>query len=511
MKKFGFLASFMAFAILLGSCGAAVKPGQSQQSTSQQSTAKANTEATVLNMAFMTLGTTAKDMQAVEDEVNKITLEKINAKVKVMPISQSAWIQQMTLMLSGNEKLDLAIEAGYDASFSTQVANGQWLPLDELLQKNGTGVLKAINDIDPIYLKSGKINGKIYGVPTIGELANSDGIVMRKDIVEKYKINLDNIKTLDDVENMLLLIKKNEPDLTPVMPQAPSDSMVAYLGTWDRLGDFYGVLKDFSQDELKVENLFATQEYFDICNKMYKWYQEGLILKDAATNQQSAVSLVKAGKAFSYMMNLAPGAATTQSLRCGREMVVVELIPPMAITINGSCFMWGIPRNCSNTEKAMELMNLLYTDNDIENLLTWGIKGKHYVVTDDPSGKVIDYPQGVNAENTGYGMGIGFEMGNMFLTYVWKGDSPDLYTQVSEFNKIAKKSKAFGFTFDPTPVKTEYAAVTNVYNQYRIALECGQLNPETEIPKFVKALKDAGIEKIISEKQAQLDKWAQEQ
>ena len=67
-----------------------------------------------------------------------------------------------------------------------------------------------------------------------------------------------------------------------------------------------------------------------------------------------------------------------------------------------------------------------------------------------------------------------------------------------------------GFSYDSTPVSTEIAALTNVKNQYLPGLACGSLNPETELPKFLQALEDAGLQKVIDEKQAQLDAWIAE-
>ena len=99
-------------------------------------------------------------------------------------------------------------------------------------------------------------------------------------------------------------------------------------------------------------------------------------------------------------------------------------------------------------------------------------------------------------------------LGNQFLSYIWNGDDPKLWEKMNAFNKSAVMSKALGFSFNAEPVKTEVAAVTNVQNQYKVGLETGTLDPEVKLPEFVKALKAAGIEKIIAEKQKQLDEWA---
>jgi putative aldouronate transport system substrate-binding protein len=78
---------------------------------------------------------------------------------------------------------------------------------------------------------------------------------------------------------------------------------------------------------------------------------------------------------------------------------------------------------------------------------------------------------------------------------------------MKQHNDSAIFSPAFGFTFNPDPVKTEVAAAMNVLNQYRVGIETGTLDPDKSLPEFNKKLKDAGLEKIIAEKQKQYDEW----
>ena len=47
------------------------------------------------------------------------------------------------------------------------------------------------------------------------EITQSKAFTMRKDIVEKYNIPVETIKTMDDLEPYLKTIKENEPDITP--------------------------------------------------------------------------------------------------------------------------------------------------------------------------------------------------------------------------------------------------------------------------------------------------------
>lgn len=156
----------------------------------------------------------------------------------------------------------------------------------------------------------------------------------------------------------------------------------------------------------------------------------------------------------------------------------------------------------------MKFLNLLYSDPVLINLLNYGIEGQHYVKTDVDN--VITFPEGVDMTNSGYAMFDGWQRGNQLLSYVWEGDEPTLYEELDAFNKSALRSKAFGFVFDSSKVKTEAASIANVTAQYRTALENGTLDIDENLPKFQAALKEAGIDRVIEEKQAQLDAWAAE-
>lgn len=184
--------------------------------------------------------------------------------------------------------------------------------------------------------------------------------------------------------------------------------------------------------------------------------------------------------------------------------VTAQLLEPVATTLTITNLMWGIPQNSTDPERAMMLMNMLYTDKDLINLLDWGIEGKHYVKVSD---NMIDFPAGVDAKNSGYYLGLSWVFGNQFLSYVFKGDDPDIWKKMDEFNKSAKKSRALGFNFNVESVKTEITAVTNVVNQYQKGIETGTLDPDKALPDYKAKLKSAGIDKIIEEKQKQLDAW----
>jgi putative aldouronate transport system substrate-binding protein len=467
-----------------------------------KSTAKG--EPYTVKIAWLILTNQPSDLQMVEGAINKITLEKINVKVKLMPIPMASWFNQTNLMMSSGEKLDLSIVYNKGGIFSTNVTSGKLMPIDNLLTKYGGGIKYAISTISPKYLKPGTINGKTYGVTQLRDLATESGLCIRKDIADKIGINPKKRLTVSRLEGYLKVAKEMYPNMSPLVPFNVGGSVGSALYSWDNLGDNMGVLSNFGMNDTKIVDQFETPEYAKLINTMYNWYQKGYIMPDASTNTTNGVGLVKSNKGIGFITSMKPGFANQETLQIGYKMETINMTNPVSNSTQVNNFLWTIPTNCKDPVSAMKMLNLMYTDKNIINLLTWGVEGKHYIrIKENPN--IITYPAGVTSTNRGWGLNLGWEMGNQFLSYIWKGDSPDLYKQLTEFDKNAKISKAMGFVFDPSSVKPQVAAVSNVISQYKTALENGELDPAVALPKFISDLKANGINNIIEEKQKQLD------
>jgi putative aldouronate transport system substrate-binding protein len=464
-------------------------------SSSTTSGSKADSSAPYeVKMAYFTFGPIdSKELASVQQEVNKITKPKINATVKLMPLNFSAYQQQMNLMLSGSQQLDLFV-GGTLMGLSNQVARGQLIPMDDLLKKDGQDILKVIPES---VVDASKINGKSYVMPEYKEFGADYGIEMRKDLVDKYHIDLTKIKTWSDLEPVYAKIEAGEPNMAAIANQTQA-ATIAYdmvVGIFDGLGDTFGVV-NMVQKSTKVVNLYGTEEYKSAVNMVHDWYQKGYVVKDAATNQQTGSQLAAAGKTFSYTSNMKPGFDVQETQANKTPMIGVHLTPAWAMTSGANGFGMSIPKNSKNPEKAMQFLNLLYKDKDLENLVANGIEGKHY--TKNADGTITIKPNG------GYSLNE-WEIGNNALTDVYQGNPTDIWDQYKKFNDSLVPSPAYGFTFDSTNVKSQVAAVTNVANQYRAGLETGTTDPAKTLPKFIDALKAAGINDIIAEKQKQLD------
>ncbi|MFB5678863.1 ABC transporter substrate-binding protein [Paenibacillus terreus] len=450
-----------------------------------------------LTLAIPVYGAVPKDMEEVQAEINKITQAEINTTITILPISVGAWSQQLNLMISGGEKLDLFFTFGQ--SYGTDVAQGRLAALDEVLEKYGQGVVEAVGERN---LEAARINGSLYGVPVTGVYGKRPEIALRKDMVEKYNIDVASINSLDDLESVFENIKKNEPNIYPLASGLASP--LQYYRTYDRLGDSLGVLMGYDNG-LKVENYYESAEYEELLNLMNEWYKKGFINKDAATTQSTPDALIKSGKAFSAMIVGEPGSDAVATRLMGHDMVVAPLMEETHKTTSDVLTgLYVIAQQSENPERAMMMLNLMYTNRELANLLVWGIEGKHYVKVSETQ---VTYPEGVDASNVGYQMQA-WIMGNPLITYVSSTQSPDHWEQVKKWNEEAIESKALGFFFDATPVKNELTAINNVIERYQAILESGTVSPTDKLDEFRKALKAAGVDKYMAEKQRQLDEWA---
>jgi len=443
----------------------------------------------------------SSDAPLVAAEINKISSEKIGANVELTFISFGAWQDQVNLMLSSGEQVDLMNNGAMPiANF---VANGQIQPIDDYVAQYGQGIVDALGQS---YVDAGKIGGKLYAITNNRDLAASYGFAARKDLLDKYNLSLDSVKTFADLEPILQTIKDNEPDLYPITGQL-APRMRGMDWAVDNCGDTYnlGVLEDAGM-ATTFTNYYESEFYKNWVNTMYDWNQKGLIMPDVLSSTDSGDIIMKNGKSFGYVSNLKPGFDNQLKVQTGLDAVTVDLYPAQSSTSNATTLCWVVPTSAKYPAEAVKLMNLWNTDPAVSNLFIYGIEGTHYKFVDEANG-IIDYADGVDATNIKYPVTMGWNIGNQFISHIWNGNAPDYWTKMDEFNKSAIISKAMGFTFEASKVSTEYAACASVVDQYNNALMCGALDPATALPEFNEALKAAGLDIIIAEKQAQFDAW----
>lgn len=511
MKKAGalVLAALMAASALTG-CGGngqtaaadGAKTTESAQSadSAKTETSKTDGETVHLELYAMSFGGNNDSLAKVNEAVNEYIKPLINADVTLNIINYGSYAQQVNLMMSGDEQVDLMLSTG--SLTSSLAGQGALHALDDILPAYGAGIIETMGED---VLSACKYGGEIFAVPTNRDLARTICYYYRDDINQELGLGLENAKNLDDIEKCFAIMHEKDPNMAGIAGNSTT-SMFSYWD-WEPISNNYGVLLDLGS-ELKVENLFESDTYVNLITRMHDWYQKGYIYKEITTSTVSNPDLFATGKMLGFFANGKPGSDVEQSQMLSGPIKHIELVEPCmsSSTVQTAC--WTVPHNSKNPEKAVELLNLMYTDPTLVNLLCYGIEGENYVIKDAENG-IIGYPEGQDAQTRTYDNSVTWTWGNMLIGYTWEGNEADMHEQMIEFNNSAKRSKALGFTFDPSGVQNEITACTNVAAKYTIGIESGSLDPDETLPKFQKELKDAGIDAVIAEKQRQLDEWAE--
>ena len=446
-------------------------------------------------------GSTQPDEERIEQKINEILEPELNANLDIVVLPWASASQQLQLMLSGDEKIDVFYT---QATNAVQYMNaGQIIDMSELIDKYGTNI-KQIYGED--IAKINQIEGFVYGVPNQIERGSIPAVFMRKDLVEKYNIDTTQIKEPKDLESVFETVKAGEPDMTMLYSINDGDTPVTRLFRGDNLSDnnYLGVLMD-QTNSTKLENFFATDWFKDTTTMLYNWYQKGYISQDAGTNTENWRTVCKAGNLFSLFFSYHPGTPVEFESSTGYDFEIVPFYNEPIInssSYNGVTF--SIAQNSENPEKTMEVLDYIYGSSEIMNLLNWGEQDKDYVIEDADNG-IINFPEGITSDNAGYNLNLGWELPNQFIAYKWTGSDPKLWEKMEEFNGSAKSSKAVGFLFDSSNYSSEIAALSNIVKQYSGALYSGSGDPDELIPELLEALDDAGINEVIQAKQEQLD------
>ena len=512
VKRFMALMLTVAMTIGLAACGAGETASQTSDAkaeTSNEAAAEAPADGTYdqVTYAYCTFNNipTEEDLDVVEEEINKITREKIGAEITLMPIQIFEYSSKINLALQGGEKIDIFESLG---DFGSYVSSDMCYDISDLIDTYAPGAKEVVGDS---WLDACKSNGVLYGIPTMKPIALTPMLIYRQDIADELGIDMSKVNSIEDVTSVLETVKSAKPEMIPLAAvQTGEIGLSTNYGEVDFLNDDrYKPIGVLMGDDLTVTDLYGTERFKNLCELVRGWYNNGLVMQDAATTNSAAAETMSSGNYFGYLAAYSyPEEDTAASLEAqvaGYDLGAKIIGDAYLSTSDINAITFMVASTTDVPEAALKFLDLTYTDEDVINLLIYGIEGRDYVFNEDGS---VSYPEGQDAATVPYTAQLSCgTLGNFFKMYQMGVANDASLEWELEQNKSAKTSPAMGFTFDSSNVKTQYTAVLNVISQYLPGLICGSLDPDTEIEKFQAALMDAGYQDILDEKQAQLDAW----
>lgn len=449
----------------------------------------------------------------VNEAISKHTRETLGVEVELLIIDVAAYSEDIKLMLGStdeSDQVDLFSTCG--PGYMTCVNNEYCYDLEEdgLLDNYGAGLKDVIRSD---YFDACRVSGTLYGVPPIKDYAiQTAAICIGTEYLDGAKVDLtkfakDDLGYLkaswDDIDEIFAALHAAFPDKYVYSTQ---DNMLTQGSCVDPVGgDYYGALVD-PANSLEITNVYESDVFYEWCDRFYRWNQAGYISGDALTDTNGASARIKSGAYMAMMACGKPAYENQISNECARPMTVFDVGQPFMSSSAVSSFPWCMNQATADPVAAMQVLEALYTDPVVANLVCWGEENVEYTLNADGT---INWAEGVDSNTSEYFPNVLWMMPNQYAAYVWEGDPVDVGEQTAAFNdNCPVKSKALGFTWDNSDVAEEYTALTNAYKEYAGKVIYGFVDPTTGLKELNDALKAAGLEKYMAAKQAALNDWA---
>ncbi|OYP57310.1 hypothetical protein CG709_00995 [Lachnotalea glycerini] len=228
MKKI--TAAILTISMIAGLSACGTSDGE------ESSTKDASTDYDKIVYAYATFNNIPESdtLDTVEEEINKITREKIGVEVELMPIAISDYSSKVNLSLQGGDQIDVFESLG---DFNTSVSSSMAYDLTDLMDTCAPET-KALLGED--LLNACVKDSKLYGIPTYKPYALTPMVIYKQEIAYELGIDMTQVKSIYDLTDVLRKVKEAYPNMAPLVPVSQGTSGINLtIGNVDYLTDDY--------------------------------------------------------------------------------------------------------------------------------------------------------------------------------------------------------------------------------------------------------------------------------
>ena len=541
------LAMIMVLSIVLAGCSktaetpaadetpATTEPAETTDNT-ETPEAPEETAEPALEQKTIQLMITGSGKQANSDKVWAAFNEQLqqyvpNTTVEFIDVSFDEYSEKFSQVLASGEGVDLAW-TGWLINKPQNIADGNLMPLDDLLAEYGQGIVDILGE-NVVEIHRNADDGKLYYLPSWqGLVGDRRGWLVVTEIAE-----LAGDTWIEDTEAALNKWRNNYSEGTEAF-QAVLDQATKYLaaakeagklGAGINTGRVFGwsmyngtrsnpgvggseIGIPFEDNTFTVIDGVASEHYKLYAKTMADWYKEGYIRSDIMSVDTSTLTMPKNGEitdttyVFScdpYLTEADQDAATADA---GMDMTYLPVEENASLILGGDTS-YAIPYCADEPERAMMVLNAIYSQPDLYNTLIYGIEGEDYTKNDDGT-ITTSYVGASPTADDSYGIQR-WIIGSCKNALINNGTDPNYYADLEALEETARVNPFLNFTFDRTNVEGICASILNVYYEYGPQLDNGVAgdNWEELYNSYMAARKDAGIEELIAEFQSQLNEY----
>ena len=541
------LAMIMVLSIVLAGCSktaetpaadetpATTEPAETTDNT-ETPEAPEETADPALEQKTIQLMITGAGKQANSDKVWAAFNEQLqqyvpNTTVEFIDVPFEEYSEKFSQVLASGEGVDLAW-TGWLINKPQNIADGNLMPLDDLLAEYGQGIVDILGE-NVVEIHRNADDGKLYYLPSWqGLVGDRRGWLVVTEIAE-----LAGDTWIEDTEAALNKWRNNYSEGTEAF-QAVLDQATKYLaaakeagklGAGINTGRVFGwsmyngtrsnpgvggseIGIPFEDNTFTVIDGVASEHYKLYAKTMADWYKEGYIRSDIMSVDTSTLTMPKNGEitdttyVFScdpYLTEADQDAATADA---GMDMTYLPVEENASLILGGDTS-YAIPYCADEPERAMMVLNAIYSQPDLYNTLIYGIEGEDY--TKNADGTITTSYVGASpTADDSYGIQR-WIIGSCKNALINNGTDPNYYADLEALEETARVNPFLNFTFDRTNVEGICASILNVYYEYGPQIDNGVAgdNWEELYNNYMAARKDAGIEELVTEFQNQLNAY----
>lgn len=444
-----------------------------------------------VDLVFYLLGDAPVGLQSVQDAINEILEEKVNASVEFQFATWTDWGEKykMTLTTGG---ADLIYTANWN-SFGQLAQSGAFLGLDDLLDTVSPDLKAAI---DPAALNGCKVNGEVMTVPCLWKQYTCPGIEYREDLREKYDLPVPD--SLENLKAYLQGIKDNDPS-QGLLPNG--NGILGYETTHVASGA-YGQ-RVYIENPSKIEEYWFSDQFVEDMKLMKEWADLGFWSRSTLSDTTDPFERYENGMFVCMPSGNNPNKYTTRVEAWASQHPEWKTAYHTYSEADG--YVWSttptadataITKDCKNPERAMKVLELLIMDKELNLLTQYGIEGVHYEIAEDGTYKNLSPDFGYEAlnawslRNPAYKLANG--QGGVLMQEMF-----DHYAEVIEEKGTPSVDPFGSFAEDTSSYSAEKAAVDDVCSEYLKPLEAGLVDDvEASVETFREKVKAAGLDTV---------------
>ncbi|QGH33980.1 extracellular solute-binding protein [Gracilibacillus salitolerans] len=321
--------------------------------------------------------------------------EMTNVTLDITSVPMSDYTDKRSLLISSGDA-PYIIPKTYSGEETQFVSSGAILPISDYVDMMPHYQQKVEEwEIEPFLEGLRQRDGKYYVLPGIHENVWPDySLAVRTDILDE--LGLEEPTTWEEVEEMLLAMKKEYPDKYPFSDRFKFDSTlnVAATGFGTRAGWGLGNMLEYQEDSDEFIFAPATEEYRSMVEYFNGLIEQGLLDPESVT-QEDDPAIEKFTSGDSFVINTNGQTLTqyraTMNETLGKDDYSIKkiVVPggPAGQLMNGSKLENGIMFSAKaaedpNFEAMLQFIDwLLYSDEGLE-FAKWGVEGETYTKED---------------------------------------------------------------------------------------------------------------------------------